>query len=184
MEKVDLATIIQETISAFCRNRIGEKPPIFVTLSPALNQLPSKTPRLREFARRFLYESLLTSDPDTPIQVKLKKRFPLKDINAFVGIEPSCWVHLRVSGRGLRILETAIEELFAEIGYRCEEWLGADDSPARLGIFGALEDGGSKIVFCLEQSRGVVKADLLVPVFEEPAPYLIVRSNVGHAGRN
>jgi hypothetical protein len=81
-----------------------------------------------------------------------------------------------VAGRGLRILEPAVEELFADLGYRCEEWLGIEDSSARLGIFGPVEAASPKMVFCLEVSRGFLKADLLLPVFEASSPYLIFSS--------
>ena len=167
MEKIDLATVIQETISTFCRNRTGDKPPIYVTLAPAMTQVPWKNRALRDFVRCFLYEAVSTSDPEASIEVALRRRFSLKDLNAFIGIQPSYWAHLRVSGRGLRILEPVIEELFADLGYRCEEWLGVEQSIARLGIFGAVQSSAQKMVFCLESGRSVVKCDLLLPVTED-----------------
>lgn len=44
-------------------------------------------------------------------------------------------VELRISGRGLKIGEQSVEDLFAEVGYRCEEWVGIERSDARLGIW-------------------------------------------------
>lgn len=167
MEKIDLATVIQEVISTFCRNRIGDRPPVYVMLAPAMTQVPWKTRALRDFVGCFLYEALSTSDPEAAIEVALRKRFPLKDLNAFVGIQPSYWVQLRVSGRGLRILEPVVEELFADLGYRCEEWLGVQHSKARLGIFGAVQSSAHKMVFCLEWAHNALKCDLLLPVVEE-----------------
>lgn len=70
MEKIDLATVIQETISTFCRNRTGDKPPIYVTLAPAMTQVPWKNRALRDFVRCFLYEALSTSDPEASIEVE------------------------------------------------------------------------------------------------------------------
>jgi hypothetical protein len=184
MENIDLATIIQETVSTFCRKRMGGKPPVFVTLSPALTQVPWKTRRLKEFVRGILYECLLANDSETAIQVKLRKRFPLKDVNAFLGIDPSYWVQLRIAGRGLRILEPMVEEFFADIGYRCEEWLGIEDWPARLGIFGPMEATSHKLVFAVEVSRGLLKADLLLPVFEDGSPYPSSPQRPEHNARN
>jgi hypothetical protein len=66
----------------------------------------------------------------------------------------------------LRIIEPSVEELFADLGYRCEEWLGVENSKARLGIFGAVESSGQKLVFCLEWSHNMLKSDLLLPVIE------------------
>ena len=150
MEKIDLATVIQEVISKFCANRIGDKPPVYVMLAPAVTQVPWKTRALRDFVRCFLYEALSSSEPGAAIEVSLRRRYPLKDLNAFVGIHPCYWVQLRVSGRGLRLLEATIQELFPDLGYRCEEWLGIEQSRARLGIFGALQSPADKMIFCLE----------------------------------
>jgi hypothetical protein len=164
MEKIDLAMVIQEVISTFCRNRIGDRPPVFLMLSPAMTQVPWATRALKDFVRSFLYDALSASDPEAAIEVTLRRRFPLKDLNAFVGIHPSYWVQVRISGRGLRIIEPSVEEMFAELGYRCEEWLGVQNSKARLGIFGAVESLGDKIVFCLQWSHTILKADLLLPI--------------------
>lgn len=167
MEKIDLATVIQEVISTFCRNRIGDKPHVFVVLAPAMTRVPWKNQTIKDVVRCFLYEALSSSHPDAHIDVALRKRFPLNDLNAFVGIQPSYWLQLRVSGRGLRIVEPVIEDLFADHGYRCEEWLGVEQSAARLGIFGAVESLAYKMVFVLETARHVVKCDLLLPVIDQ-----------------
>ena len=59
-------------------------------------------------------------------------------------------------------MEHLIDELFAEVGYRCEEWLGAQNS--RLGIFGNQKTPELKMIFGLELSRSILKCDLLLPV--------------------
>ena len=167
MEKIDLTTVIQEVISTFCRNRMGDKPHVFVVLAPAMTQVPWENQTMRDVVRCFLYEALSSSHLDTHIDVALRKRSPLKDLNAFVGIRPSYWLQLRVSGRGLRILEPVMEDLFADHGYRCEEWLGVEESAARLGIFGPVESSAYKMVFALEMARHLVRCDLLLPVIDQ-----------------
>lgn len=174
MERIDLGTIIQDSISKFNQNRIGDKPSVFVTLSPALTQVPWKDRTLKEFLRFFLYEALLTSDPAAPVEITLRRRFLLADLKAFVGVEPSYWVQVRISGRGLRIAENLVEDLFTEVGYRCEEWVGIDGSEARLGIFGSIDAPRLKMVFCIETKRTKLKCDLLIPVLDDcPVPYLV-----------
>jgi hypothetical protein len=177
MERVNLGSVIEQAITRVTRNRIGEKPPVFVTLSPALTQVPWKDTALGRFLQFFLYESLLTSDASAAVEISLRRRSLLKDLTAFVGIQPSYWVQLRVSGRGLRIVENHIEDLFSEVGYRCEEWVGMDGSGARLGIFGAIDAAHVKMVFCLESTRQRLKCDLLLPVNDNrPVPCLAERA--------
>ena len=173
MEKINLGSPIEQAITRVEQNRIGEKPPVFVTLSPALTQVPWRDTALKQFLRFFLYESLLMGDAQKPVEITLRRRALLKDLTAFVGIQPSYWVQLRIAGRGLKISESVVEDLFAEVGYRCEEWIGMDGSNARLGIFGTI-DVQSKIVLCLETSRRRLKCDLLLPVHDhQPAPCLV-----------
>jgi hypothetical protein len=174
MEQVNLSSVIEQSITRFSRNRTGEKPPVFVTLSPVLPQIPWKDSALRQFLQFFLYESLLTSDANAPVEISLRRRTLLKDLTAFVGIQPSYWVQLRISGRGLRVAEQVVEDHFNEVGYRCEEWVGVDGSEARLGIFGTIDAPSHKMVFCLESTRHRRKCDLLLPVNDlSPVPYLV-----------
>jgi len=173
MEQVNLSSVIENAITRFSQNRVGDKPPVFVTLAPALPQIPWKGSALRQFLQFFLYESLLTSDANAPIEIALRRRSLLKDLTAFVGLQPSYWVQLRVSGRGLRIAEQFVEDLFTEVGYRCEEWIGMDGSEARLGIFGTIDAPKLKMVFCLESNRHRLRCDLLLPVVDKfPVPGL------------
>src|ERR1051325_1780991 len=103
MEQVNLSSVIEQAITRVSQNRIGDKPPVFVTLSPALPKIPWKGVALRQFLQFFLYESLLTSDASAAVEISLRRRALLKDLTAFVGIQPSYWVQLRLSGRGFRI---------------------------------------------------------------------------------
>jgi hypothetical protein len=166
MEQVNLGSVIEQAISKFSQNRIGDKPPVFVMISPESTHIPWHDRSLKEFVRMFLYEVLLTNDPDAILEIALRQKVNLKDLSAFIGVHPACWVQLRVSGRGIKIMEHLVEELFAEVDYRCEEWIGVEDSAARLGIFGTRNRPELKMVFCLESNRNILKCDLLLPIFE------------------
>lgn len=133
-------------------------------IAPALSPIPWHDQSLKEFVRMFLYEILLRNDPGAIVEIALRRKTDLKDLNAFVGIRPSCWLQLRVAGRGLKVMEHLIDELFAEVGYRCEEWVGAQDARARLGIFGNKNEPELKMIVGLELSRNILKCDLLLPV--------------------
>lgn len=171
MEKVDLSYAIQEAISRCTQNRIGAKPPVFVTLKPVLVHVPWQNQTAAQFVRRFLYQTLLTSDADAAVEVSLRRRALLRDLTRFVGLTPSYWIQLRVAGRGIRVAEQLIDELFDEIGLRSEEWVGIASSSARLGIFASIDAPKLKMVFCIESTRHKQKCDLLLPVSDrQPSP--------------
>jgi hypothetical protein len=167
MEKLNIGTVIQDAIARCSQNRTGAKPPVFVSLAPAMTQVPWKNHTAGEFVRRFIYQTLLTSDPDTPIEISLRRRSCLNDLNAFIGIRPSYWIQLRVTGRGIRVGETLIDELFGELGFRLEEWVGVQGSDTRLGIFATIDAPKVTMVFCLEWVRHKLKCDLLLPINDE-----------------
>jgi hypothetical protein len=169
MERIDLAKTIKEATATFCQNRIGDKPPISVTVPSMITDIPWPDRKLQELVKLFLYETLLTNDPDGEVTVSLRRRSELKDLSEFVGVQPSYWLHLRISGRGVRLSESFIDEFFNDVGYKCTEWVGVAESETRLGIFMAFDMPDIKIVFCLDDGCFTRKFDLLLPVREPVA---------------
>lgn len=167
MEKVDFGIIIQETISRCSQHRIREKPLVFLTLAPVLARVPWQDRSAEEFVRRFLYQALFTSKADAAIEVSLRRRFSLRNLNAFVGINPSYWIQFSVAGRGIRVAENLIDDLFSEVGLSGEKWLGITGSSTRLGKFRAIDAPQTKMVFCLETRRGRHTCDLLLPIADD-----------------
>jgi hypothetical protein len=177
MENVNLESVIQQTIARFKQNRSGEKPLVFVSVSPSIAQIAWSDGSLKEFVRLFVYECLHSSDPDKTIEVLLTRRAEIGDVNDFVGLHPSYWVQLRLSGRGLKYNESMIENIFRGLGYSCEEWVGVDNSEIRLGIFGTKFNPAAKMLLCLNSVRGTLKCDLLLPVSEyAPLPNVAART--------
>ena len=54
MENIDLGSTIEEAISKFSCNRIGDKPPISVTVSPTVTDIPWPDRKLQELVKLFL----------------------------------------------------------------------------------------------------------------------------------
>ena len=173
METIDLGSVIQESIAKFSCNRIGDKPPVFVMLPNQLRTLPWRDRSLKELVRVFLYEILLTSEPDSTLEVSLRRWTKLQDLDRMIESNPSYWVQLRIAGRGLKMFEKLAQELCYDVGYRCGEWVTVQDSTARLATFAAFDRPHVKIILCLESSKFVHKCDLLFPVVEAPVASVI-----------
>lgn len=172
MEYINLGTVIEQALARFGQNRIGDRPSVFVTISPGVPEVPWHDQSLQRFVRLFLYESLLTNDPDAPIEISVKRQAHLADLNSFVGMKPSYWAQLRVSGRGLKVTEVLIADLFARIGYGCKEWIGIEGASVRLGIFAPDDKPELKMVFGVQSLRHRLRCDLLLPASDVvlPAP--------------
>ena len=171
MERIDLAKTIQESTASFCRNRIGDKPRITITVPATVTDIAWPDRKLEELVKLFLYETLLTNEPDAEVAVSLRRRSVLKGLGEFVGVQPSYWLHLSISGRGVRLSESFIDGFFSDVGYQCAEWVGAAESETRMGIFTATDKPEIRIVFCLDMGRFTRKFDFLLPV-REPVAHL------------
>jgi hypothetical protein len=112
MERIDLTKTIKEATATFCGNRIGDKPPISVTVLAIMTDIPWPDRKLQELVKLFLYETLLTNDPEAEVTVSAAAP-KLKDLSEFVGVQPTYWLHLRISGRGMRLCEFFIESSLA-----------------------------------------------------------------------
>jgi hypothetical protein len=174
MENIDLGSVIEESIAKFSCNRIGDKPPVFVTVPSELRTVPWRDRSLKEVVRVFLYEILLTSDPDSTLEICLRRRTGLQDLDRIVQSNPSYWVQLRIAGRGLKMFEKLAQELCYDVGYRCDDWLTVQDTTVRLASFAAFDRPHVKIVLCLESSKATHRCDLLFPVVETPIASMMV----------
>lgn len=177
MEKINLGTVVEEVIANFSRNRIGDRPPVFLMVSGAFPTTVLRDRGFKKFVRLFLYETLLTNDPDATVEVSLRKRSDLRDLARFVGEEPSHWVQLRVISRGLKVVERLLEDLLAAAGYCCDQWVGVEQSNRRLGIFGTIQGPDLRIIVCLQSNSRTRKCDLLVPICERFSNHSLATQN-------
>ncbi len=164
MSEIDLKSLIEEVVTKFNRNRTGAKPIVIVTVP---SELPNPFPqdaRLAKLLKLFLYEVLLMNEPEAPVQLLVHKRNRLRDLEAFVGVSPQYWIQLRIAAHGPCIPEKLVEERSREVDYRCEEWVGVEDSDAQLVILSPMEANGQKMVFCVDASKQIRKCDFLIPV--------------------
>jgi len=167
MEQIDLGELVEGVILKFSQNRTGAKPTIFAKIPPDLPPILWQDEGLEKFIKHFLYHALLVNNPEMPIQVWVHERSKLTDLEGFVGVSPLCWIQLRIEGYGPGMIESVVEEVFGDLGYRCEEWIGLEGSHAQLGIFSPVEKGEPKMVLCIDAIRSMWKCDFLIPVSEK-----------------
>lgn len=164
MKEMNFENLIEEVVVKFNQNRMGIKPRVFVTIPSEIPLIFWHDNGLERCLRAFLYDALLMSNPETALQIAVHTRIRLKDLEEFVGVEPLCWIQVRIAGYGLPMWERMIEDSFKEHGYHCEEWVGVEDSEAQLAIFRPDDRSETKMVFCIDSTSAMRKCDLLIPV--------------------
>ncbi|HEX9442609.1 MAG TPA: hypothetical protein VGA73_00745 [Candidatus Binatia bacterium] len=162
--ETNLRELIGEAIDKFKLNRMGPQPKVLVKIPGDLPVILWQDEGLAKFVKNFLYHALLSNNPDTPIQILVHERHRLKDLEGFVGVFPLCWVQLRIEGHGAGMIESAVEEIFGDLGYRSEEWVGVEGSESQLGIFSPVDRQEPKLVLCIDSVKSAWKCDFLIPV--------------------
>jgi len=166
MEQVDVGKVIQDAVSRFSQNRIGDKPLVSVRLSAALTAIPWPDSSLRRIVKVLLYEALMSNDPEAPMDLCLRRRGELKEFDAFVRMRPMYWAQLRVAGRGLRLRDLSFEEVLNDLGYQSEEWFGIKHTTTQFAVFAKDTLPKQKLIFCTDPGNDIKKYDLLLPVIE------------------
>jgi len=164
MAQIDLEEVVEGVISKFSRNRIGPKPRILAKIPPDLSPIFWQDDGLEKFVKQFLYHALLANNPDVPVLVMMHERARLADLESFVGVSPLCWIQLRIEGHGSGMIDSVVEEVFRDLGYHCEEWVGVEGSNTQLAIFSPREKEEPKMVLCFDIVKFMWKCDLLIPV--------------------
>jgi hypothetical protein len=162
--ETNLKGLIDNVICKFRRNRTGPQPKVVVKIPVDLPLLFWYDDGLERFIKNFLYHALQVNNPEMPVHILVHQRNRLTDLEGFVGVNPLFWMQLRVEGHGPGMIESAVEEIFDGLGYRCEEWVGVEGSQSQLAIFKPIKKSEPKLVLCIESAKNVWKCDFLVPV--------------------
>ena len=100
MNAINVAGVVAQAIAAFTQNRTGPRPSVRAKIPSDLPLISWRDPRLGQFIKRFLYDTLMASIPEVPVRVSVNARSRLSDLEAFVRLLPICWIQLRLEGRG------------------------------------------------------------------------------------
>jgi hypothetical protein len=173
--ETNLRRLIEDVICKFRRNRTGPQPKILIKIPGDLPLILWQDDGLQRFIKNFLYHALLVNHPETTIQILIHQRNRLEDLENFVGVFPMGWLQMRIEGHGPGMIESAVEEIFETLGYRCEEWVGVAGSESQLAIFKPREKDEPKLVLCIDTGKSSWKCDFLIPVSEN----LLLPSSAG-----
>ena len=122
--------------------------------------------RLEKLVERLTFQASLAVDPGKPVRVAIRQRKQMRDLEKFFGIHPSHWIQLRIARQGPEGFEGAALQILEDLGYFCEEWIGAEGSWPQLGVFSFGTRRLLKLVFWSQWRDNIQKCELLIPVMQ------------------
>jgi hypothetical protein len=166
MKEMNLTKLMRSVVLRCNRllRRTGSS--IKLSLPFALCKLLWHDRSLEGLIERLTVRASLAVDPGSPVQITVRQRKKMRDLEKFFGIRPSHWIQLQIARRGPAGLEKDARQILEDLGYSCEEWIGAEGSWPQLGAFSFGSKRLLKLVFWAQWHNNVQKCELLIPVIQ------------------
>lgn len=87
----------------------------------------------------------------------------------FFALSPQFWIHLKIKGQNMAEFEDEATKILYDLGYRCDEWMGLEDSDSQLGAFHLRKEPKPKIIAWFQNRKRSHRCEFLIPVNEEVA---------------
>ncbi len=162
MREIDLATLMREIVLQ--RNASSCGPSLQLSMPLNLSPFLWFDHRLETLIERFINSATSICYPARAVRIAVNQKAKLTDLEKFFGIYPSHWIELRFEAQGPAGFEEGARKIFEDLGYRCEEWVGVENSGQQLASFCLGTERGPKLVFWVNNQRSIRKCDLLIPI--------------------
>jgi hypothetical protein len=163
---MDLANTVSKIVLRLNNERPKFKPHIQLSVPFTLCELPSNANKLEMLFEKLLAHALAISHPSRRIRVAVYEKRKMSDLEKFFSISPRYWFHFRVEIQAEEGLENGAKAILEDLGYRCSEWVGVEDSESQLGAFHIGVQDTVALVLYIRNHRSRRNCDFLVPVIE------------------
>ena len=132
----------------------------------ALSEFCWRGGSLKDLTKKLLGHVVSISHPARSVQVEIREKKKLSDMERFFAISPFYWFQLSIECQSASGPETGMQRVLESLGYRCPEWIGVEGSESQLGAF-YLGTQKAPVLILYIQNRGARRnCDLLIPVIE------------------
>jgi len=158
------AVIIKEVVVKTSRKRSRFKRSLQLTIPTILSDFQWPEANFEKLIERFIGYVSDISHPGRRVQIAVSEMKKKTDLEEFFSISPAYWLHLSVRGQSETGFECGAKKILEDLGYRCSEWIGVEDSDSQLGAFHLqTQDRPALVLFV--QNRGARRnCDLLIPI--------------------
>jgi hypothetical protein len=164
--EMDSEKIAMEIIPRLHEKRGRDCPPIHLSISPTLPDIPSDGSSVEMLIERFLNHVVEISHPSRSIRVAVHEKKKASDLEQFYGISPLQWLHLRVKSQSTSGFEKGLKEIMGNLGYHCPEWIGVEGSESQLGAFHYGAKTSPSLILFVQNHGSQRSCDFLIPVVE------------------
>ena len=147
-------------------------PLVHLSISPLLSEFSCHGDKLEALAEQFLMRLLAFSSQARSVRVAVRIKRRMVDLEEFFSVSPANWLHLSAKGVFENGFENSVREGLIALGYRCSEWIGVEDSEARLGAFHYSASEDLALILYAQDQGSRRQCDFLIPVTESAVLFL------------
>jgi hypothetical protein len=163
MKRMDLGALMRRIVHRINRIRVGIGASVHLSIPGNLPEFSWHDCSLEKLMERLIHYAALISDPARPLRIAIHQKKQLLDLEKFFGISATPWIQVRIELEPAEF-DAGARQILEDHGYRCEEWIGVEDSIQRLGAFSFGTDKKHPLVLWAENYGRRSKCDLLIPI--------------------
>jgi hypothetical protein len=163
MKRMDLGVLMRRTALRINRIRSGIGASLHLSIPDNLPEFSWHDCSLEKLIEKLIHYAALISDPARPLRIAIHQRKQMLDLEKFFGISATLWIQLRIELEPAEF-DAGARQILEDHGYRCEEWIGVEDSIQQLGAFCFATEKKPQLVFWAENCGRRSKCDLLIPI--------------------
>jgi hypothetical protein len=147
-------------------------PLIHLSISPLPSGLSWHGGKMGALIEQFLIRMLPFSSPARCIQVAVHMKKRMADLEEFFAVFPDHWLHLSAKGALETGFEASVREVLKDLGFICSEWIGVEDSEAKLGAFNYGASKDLALIAYVQDQGSRRQCDFLVPITESAVLFM------------
>jgi hypothetical protein len=166
LKHMDSAVIIRDVVTKLNNRQNESQSYLHLSIPPILSEFRWRDSHFRNLIKKFFASALKNSHPKRPIRIAVNELKGKADLEQFFSISPSRWFRMSMECCANADFAAIAQNILKDLGYRCSEWVGIENSESQLGDFRyGTEDHPAIILFI--QNRGTRRnCDFLIPVMD------------------
>jgi hypothetical protein len=163
---MDSAVIIRDVVTKLNDRQNESQSYIHLSIPPILSEFRWRDSHFKDLIKRFFTAALKSSQPKRAIRIAVREMKGKTDLEEFFSISPSRWFRMSMECCANADFTAIAQKILKDLGYRCSEWVGIENSESQLGDFHYGDEDRPAIILFI-QNRGTRRnCDFLIPVMD------------------
>lgn len=164
MRALDLQTLMHGIVQRCNQSLARTGSHIQLSFPLAVSRLDWHDRSLEKLLRHLTWMASKAADPENPVHIAVGQKKKMRGLETFLGIQPSHWIQLKIAQRGRAGFDEDARQLMSDLGYCCDEWIGAAGSWPQMGAYSIGRRRLLKFVLVIQWQRNMQQFEWLIPV--------------------